>query len=175
MTATLRCWFDMVDCEPDTAWAAAPATDRDGQTTGWLAVWLRPGKPTRRALLADPRAFDPEGAAASVSMVVMDAAVRVIFDDPAVQRARQLVLADNQYRAVTTLARNESIFGGSVLAVDAASEDVLADDPFQLLARPRILRVGPGLIGCSSALPAPVIERYGGQPWPADRFPEPTK
>jgi hypothetical protein len=171
MTATLRCWFDVVDREPDRAWAAAPATDRDGQTMGWLAVWLRPGKPSRRALLADPRAFDPKGATALVSLVVMDVAVRVIFDDPAVQRARQLVLADNQYRAVTTLARNESIFGGSVLAVDAASEHILADDPFQVLARPRIVRVGPGLIGRSPALPAPVIERYGGQPWPADRFP----
>jgi hypothetical protein len=104
-------------------------------------------------------------------MLVMDAAVKVIFDDLAVQRARPLLLADHRNRAVTTLARDESTFGGSVLAVDAASEEVLADDPFQLLAWPRILRVGPGLIGRSPALPAPVIERYGGQPWPADRFP----
>jgi hypothetical protein len=171
MTAALRCWFDVVDREPDAAWAAAPATDRDGQATGWLAVWVRPGKPSRRALLADPRAFDRQGPAALVSLVVMNPAVRVIFDDPAVQRARQLVLADNRYRAVTTLARDESTFGGSVLGVDAGAQEVLADDPFQLLARPRILRVGPGLIGRSPALPAPVIERYGGQPWPADRFP----
>jgi hypothetical protein len=171
MTATVRCWFDMVDGEPDTAWAAAPATDRDGQTTGWLAVWLRPGKPSRRALLADPRAFDRQGAPALVSMVMMDAAVRVIFDDLAVQRARQLLLADNRYRAVTTLARDQSTFGGSLLAVDGSSVGVLADDPFQLVAPARILRVGPGLIGRSPALPAPVIERYGGQPWPADKFP----
>ena len=171
MTAAPRCWFDVVDREPDRAWAAARATDRDGQTTRWLAVWLQSAKPSRRALLADPRAFDSEGAAALVSMVLMDNALRVIFDDPAVQRARQLVLADNRYRAVTTLARDASTFGGALLAVDATSEEVLADDPFQLVARPCLLCVEPGLIGRSPALPAPVIERYGGQPWPADRFP----
>jgi hypothetical protein len=169
---TVRCWFDLVDHRPETAWAAAPAADRDGHTAGWLAVWVRPGKPSAKALLADPRAFDPQGELALVSIVLLPTAVRLIFDDPAVQRARQLVLAHNPYRAVTTLAQDASTFGGSLLAIGAQDpQKILADDPFRLIAEPRILRVGHGLIGRSPALPAPVIERYGGQPWPADRFP----
>jgi hypothetical protein len=170
---TVHCWFDVADHRPETAWAAAPATDLEGQTAGWLAVWVRPGKPSAKALLADPRAFDPEGEPALVSIVLLPLAIRVIFDDPAVQRARQLVLADNHYRAVTTLARDATAFGGSLLAIDGPNaEMILADDPFHLIAKPRILRVGQGLIGRSPVLPAPVIERYGGQPWPVDRFPE---
>jgi hypothetical protein len=167
-----RCWFAVVDTCPEAAWAAAEAVDDHGRSFGWLGVWQRPGKPTRDALLADPRAFDPAGPPGWASVVLIGAQVRVVFDDPAVQRARQRLLEYNPFTAVTTLSRDAATFGGSLVAVtDPASPAAVADDPFRVVATPIVVHIGPGLIGASPPLPAPVIERYGGQPWPADRFP----
>jgi hypothetical protein len=167
-----RCWFAVVAARPEAAWAAAEAVHDDGDALGWLAVWRQPGKPIREALLAYPRAFDPAGPPGWASLLLIRAGVRVIFDDPAVQRARQRLLEYNPFTAVTTLSRDAATFGGSLVAVaDAASPAAVADDPFRVVATPAVVHIGPGLIGRSPPLPAPVIERYGGQPWPADRFP----
>jgi hypothetical protein len=172
---TQRCWFASVDRCPDDAWAAAEALQVDGVAFGWLAVWLRQDRPIREAVLADARAFDPGGAAAWASLLLVKAHVRVLFDDPAVQRARQALLAYNPFTAVTTLARDASSFGGSLVARrDPASPAAVVDDPFRVVANPVVLRIGPGLVGTSPALPGPVIERYGGRPWPVDRFPATT-
>jgi len=170
--STTRCWFALVDHQPESAWAAAEAIRDDGRPFGWLGVWQRPGKPTRDSVLADPRAFDTSGPPAWGSLVLVAAHVRVIFDDPAVQRARQLVAQYNPFSVVTTFARDASTFGGSLVAArDAAGPAAVAEDPFWLIATPTVIHISPGLIGRSSPLPAPVIERYGGQPWPVDRFP----
>ena len=167
-----RCWLAVVDTRPDGAWAAAQAFHEDGRAYGWLSVWQRPDRPTRDALAADPRAFDPTGPPGWASLLLIRAEVRVIFDDPVVQRARQALLENNPFTAVTTLSRDASTFGGSLVAVhDPASPAAVADDPFRVVATPTVVHVEPGLVGTSPALPAPVIERYGGQPWPADRFP----
>jgi hypothetical protein len=167
-----RCWFAAVDRRPDDAWATAEAFHVDGVAFGWLAVWQGRDKPIRDAVLADPRAFDRAGAAAWASLLMISAHVRVLFDDPAVQRARQALLAYNPYIAVTTLARDASSFGGSLVARrDPASPATVVDDPFRVVANPLVIHIGPGLIGTSSALPGPVIERFGGRPWPIDRFP----
>jgi hypothetical protein len=82
------------------------------------------------------------------------------------------LLAYNPFTAVTTLARDASSFGGSLVARrDPASPAALVNDPFRIVAKPVVIHIGPGLIGTSPPLPGPVIERYGGRPWPVDRFP----
>jgi hypothetical protein len=166
-----RCWFAPVAERPDDAWAAAPARDADGAPAGWLAAWRRASKPVRDAVLADPHAFDPEGTAAWASLVWIPRAVRIIFDDAAVQHARRRALAEGDAAALTTFARDSSTFGGALSAWRGpAAAARAADDPFARVFAARRLEVGPGLLGTSPPLPAPVIERYGGQPWPAGRF-----
>jgi len=167
-----RCWFAALAAPPAGAWAAAEARDARGAPAGWLAAWRRSAKPVREAVLADPRAFDPDGAAAWASLVWIPRAVRIVFDDTAVQHARRRVLAESSGAVVTTFARDASVFGGALSAWRGPRAAALAAaDPFARVHAARVLHVGPGLLGAGAALPAPVIERYAGQPWPADRFP----
>jgi hypothetical protein len=167
-----RCWFAPVPDRPEGAWAAAEARDVDGRPAGWLAAWRRRSKPVRDALLADASAFDPEGEPAWASLVWLPRTVRIIFDDLAVQHARRRALAEGDAAALTTFARDASTFGGALSAWRGPrAAQLAADDPFARVFGARTLQVGPGLLGITPPLPAPVIERYGGQPWPAGRFP----
>jgi len=166
-----RCWFAPVPERPKGAWAAAQAREADGAPAGWLAAWRRPSKPVRDAMLADPRAFDPEGEAAWASLVWIPRGVRIIFDDGAVQHARRRALAEGDAAALTTFPRDSSTFGGALSAWRGpAARTSPGDDPFARVFPARTLEVGPGLLGVSPPLPSAVIERYGGRPWPADRF-----
>jgi hypothetical protein len=64
------------------------------------------------------------------------------------------------------------VFCGALSAWRGPRAPALATaDPFAPVHAARVLHVGPGLLATPAALPAPVIERYVGQPWPADRFP----
>lgn len=164
-----RVWVALVPARPADAWAAAEA--REG---GWLAAWRQRAKPVREALLAHPAAFDPAGAPAWVSLVLVPEDRDLITDDPAVQRARQLVLADPEPpAAVTMLPRGPSLLAGALTARRGADARArLADDPFARLVPARVLELGPGLIGAPAPPVGPVIERYGGVPWPGERFPE---
>jgi hypothetical protein len=148
----------------------------DGGEAGWLAVWRRSSKPVRDALLAWPGAFDPEGAPASVSLLVLPRELRVIFDDDAVQQARRRVLAGGPWAAVTSLVRDPSTFGGSLVAARGGDAPArVLDDPFAAIAPGLVRRLdlGAGLVGAPAAPAGPVIERYGAaQPWPGDRFDE---
>ena len=165
-----RAWLALLDAPPADATAAAPLHDLDdGRVLGWLAAWVRAAKPVRHALRADPAAFDPAGPAAIGSYVLL-AGRDIPFDDPAVQRARQLLLATPApWTAATTLVGDSVHFRGSLLAADP--EAWPASDPFTLVAPARRIRIGPGLMsGGPLRLPAPVIERYAGQPWPQSGF-----
>jgi hypothetical protein len=168
---TERCWFAPVPDRPGGAWAVAEARSADGEPAGWLAAWRRPSRPVREAQLADARAFDPEGSGAWASLVWLPRTLRVAFDDVTVQHARRRVLAEGDADAMTTFARDSSTFGGALTAWRGPRARALVrDDPFARVFAARALRVGPGLLGVSPPLPGPVIERYGGQPWPASRF-----
>lgn len=161
-----RAWLALVDARPGDATAAAVAERLDtGEPIGWLAAWIQRAKPVRHALRADLRTFDPDGPATTASYVL--AGRDVLFDDSAVQRARQHVLAAARpWTAVTTLVSDDVHFRGSLLAAPVAF-----DDPFAAIAPPTLLAVGPGLISAGPALlPAPVIERYAGKPWPQTGF-----
>jgi hypothetical protein len=164
-----RAWLALVDEQPGNATATATVQDlRTGERLGWLAAWLRAGKPVRHALRADPAAFDPDGPGAVASLVLIDPARQVIFDDSAVQRARQIVLGGGPWTAVTTLVADTVHLAGALVAAAGVE---LFEDPFRLVAPGRRLRVGPGLLhGGPLRLPAPVVERYAGQPWPQSGF-----
>ncbi len=164
------CWLALLAEEPADAWACAGVRDLDGTPRGWLAAWrgerpeIRPHPPGA----ADPAALDPRGEPAWASLLLIAPERDVLFDDGAVQEARRRVLAERPWAAVTTLSRDASRFGGSLLAARGpGARRRLAEDPFALIGRPLRLAVGPGLVGVSPPLPAPVIERAGGLPWPA--------
>lgn len=164
------CWLALVGEEPEDAWASAAVRDLDGAPRGWLAAWrgARPEIGPHRPGAADPAALDPGGEPAWVSLLLIDPARDVLFDDGTVQEARRRVLAERPWAAVTTLSRDSSRFGGSLLAARGPGARArLVDDPFRLVGTPLRLEAGPGLVGVSPALPAPVIERAGGLPWPA--------
>ena len=166
-----RAWLALLDAPDARADMAAEARDRtSGAVAGWLTAWIRSGKPVRHALRADPAAFDADGRAAVASYVLVPSERAVIFDDPAVQRARQQVLAAARpWTAVTTLVANDVHFRGSLLGV--AGDDASWSDPFAAIAPARWLDLGPGLLASGPLrLPAPVIERYAGKPWPQTGF-----
>lgn len=132
--------------------------------------WLRlEGMP--RPLRADARLLDAEGAACTVSLVLVPDGVRIPMDDPAVQEARRRILAEPPFDAVSTLLSDESRFEGSVVVARGDQVARLADDPFARLFAARRLEVAAGVLGAVAPPAGPTIERYGsGNPWPWDRF-----
>lgn len=165
-----RAWLALVQERPSDATASARAYDSGtDELSGWLSVWLRASKPVRHALRADPAAFASDGPRASASYLLVDAQRDLVFDDPVVQRARQLVLAaGGPWTSLTTLVSDASHFRGSLVAVPGDGD---FDDPFELIGRGRRLHLEPGLLSAGPLrLPSPVIERYAGQPWPQSGF-----
>jgi hypothetical protein len=162
-------WLALLDDVPTGAAAWAEARTTDGTAAGALCAWRgSEGPPVPAARRIDPRAIDPGGPAARVSLVLAPPGIRLPFDDLAVQQARRDVLASPWPRLVTTLVEGNSVFAG---ALTAFAEEAGAD-PFARIFRARLLDVGPGVLAGAVPAPAgPVIERYGGaNPWPLDRF-----
>ena len=166
------CWLALVDDHAgaaDGALASAVATREDGTEAGLLAIWPSGRKPVAQAVRADAGVLDPSGAAAQVSLVLLDRDRSPLFDDPAVSGALRDVLSGPAPDAVTTLVRDSSHFAGA-LTVRRDRTWLLRDDPFARLGRPERLSVGAGLLAQRAAVPGPVIQRYSGQPWPAAGF-----
>jgi len=160
-------WVAATDARPPDAWAAAELRDAAGRPAGHLAAWRADRRPVPGAVRADPRALDRDGEPAEAWLLLL--AHRVLFDDPAVQHGRRLLLAHGGFDAVTTFSRDASTFGGALCAWRGPHAP---GDPFAVVAPARRVTVGPGLVGAGPALlPSAVVERYAGQPWPADRFP----
>ena len=121
------------------------------------------------ALRADPRAHDPAGDPAWVSLVLAPDGVSLPFDDTSVTGALRRLLAGPPRRLVTTLLRDEVRFAGALLAADEPEE--LAENPFARIFRARVLQVGSGILGRVAPPTGPGIARYGGgAPWPWGRF-----
>jgi len=162
------CWLAFVDARPLDAWAAAGLADASGQRAGFLAAWTAGRKPVPDALRCAAAIIDPHGDAAWASVVWLPRERSPLFDDPAVSAAMRDVLAQS-LSPVSTLVRDASHFAGS-LVVSRDGPRPLADDPFWRIARPRVLRVGPGLLGQPPPPAGPAIQRYAGKPWPAPGF-----
>jgi hypothetical protein len=156
------CWFALLDTPADDA--SAQAAVDDGR---WLAAWQRHAKPVRHARRIDARIIDPEGEAATVSMVLPPDGVRLPFDDVAVQQARRDVLARPPVDAISTLLSDASHFEGAITVMRGR----VVDDPFARVFPARLLQVEAGLFGRVLPPCGPTIERYGSaQPWPWDRY-----
>jgi hypothetical protein len=166
-----RCWLALVEAPAADATAQAQVHDADGSPAGWLAVWRQRAKPLRAARRVDDRIVDPEGEPAWISLALAPEGVRLAFDDLVVQHARRRVLAEPPQDAVSTLMRDSSHFEGAITVARGAGVTRLPDDPFARIFPPKILHVGAGLLGATTAPAGPVIERYGSaNPWPWDRF-----
>lgn len=165
------CWLALTEEWPDHATAAAWASE-NGERVGALAAWCRRAKPRRDARRMDGRLVDPDGEAASVSLVIPPSGTRLKFDDVAVQQARRRVLAGLPFDAVSTLLTDASHFEGAITIGRAAATARLRDeDPFARIFPARLLEVEAGLFGSMPPPAGPTIERYGSsEPWPWDRF-----
>lgn len=166
------CWLALVGELPGGALTSARVRETGGADAGVLACWApSEAPPALGARRMDARLLDPAGAAAVVSLVLAPDAVRLAFDDPAVQQARRAILAGMPFRAVSTLLTDASHFEGSIVVMDAGEAPRAAADPFARIFPARILHVDAGLLGSVPPPAGPVIERYGSaQPWPSDRF-----
>ncbi|MCA1688951.1 MAG: hypothetical protein LC720_00395 [Actinobacteria bacterium] len=166
-------WLALVAAAPDDAEVFAPAFEPDGELAGYLAAWGGAGRaaPRAGALRVCRRLVDPAGAPALVSLVLAPPGRRLAFDDTAIAQARRAVLAGRPARAVSTLLSDDSRFEGAITAWSLEPAGAPRDDPFARIFPARLLRVGPGLIGCPPPPCGPTIERYGSAaPWPWDRF-----
>ena len=149
----------------------APVTE-DGAEAGFLCGWLTRPDPVATALRVDGRLFTPDGPACRVSLLVLPRNARPIADDPAAIGARRAALRDGRV-AVSMLVEDPVHLAGSVSVARADCPEelhALRHDPFARLGSARLLDVGPGMFGSVPTTPGPVLERYGGAPWPLFRW-----
>ncbi|MGI8813736.1 MAG: hypothetical protein ACR2G2_00175 [Pseudonocardia sp.] len=172
---------DRATTAPAGGWLAlrlAPAGElfapvlENGWDAGFLCGWPAGPRPVPGALRVDERLFDPGGPPCRVSLVLLPESARPIADDPIAVQARRAVLRDGRV-AVSLLIDDPVHLAGSLTVARAdRPEELLAlrDDPFARIGVPRLLDVGPGLLGTAPSLPGPVLERYAGAPWPLARW-----
>lgn len=148
------------------------ALDGPGRVIVWdgTSLSLDPGA-EGRGFLADERCFDGEKVAPAWAHVcaLPDPAATIRFDEPEVQFARREALAwwipllGDDLVCLTTLALDGSTYGGAITVV--RRERDLRDDPFSRLFPGTSVECG-GLFSEVAPPPGPVVERYGGAPWP---------
>jgi hypothetical protein len=163
-------WLAACSHPPGDAFAVGELHTLDGQSAGFLAVWRGESRRPPGALGVDTRAIDLSGAPAWISLALMPAGVRCLFDDPAVSWALRCVLAGPPVRAVSTLTLDSASIGGALTAYDRRPSVNQADDPFTRLFPTRLLHVGRGFIGSMHPPTGPGIQRYSGSPWPWSSF-----
>nr|MBA2769560.1 hypothetical protein [Sporichthyaceae bacterium] len=140
---------------------------------GLMCLWRGDDRPHPQALRADPRIHDVAGPACVISLAMASPKARPIADDPAVVHARRNALRDGRPCSVTLLTDDPvSIAGALTVARTGQPGEVAAlnDDPFARLWESRLLRTAAGVLGALVRPTGPSLERYGGQPWPSDRF-----
>lgn len=175
-----RCWIALTSTPPPDAtavaaitWAGRAESSAGDVDDGFLAAWEAKDEPVTGAIKIDPRAIDPDGAAAWASLVLAPWSVWLLFDDVAVSHAIRAVLAAPPVDVVSTFVTGDDRFVGAITAVHDDDPIRLRDDPFAAIFPATLVRVGPGLLGTTPAPVGPVIQRYGGaNPWPWDRFGE---
>lgn len=162
------CWLALSDSRAAGAMASAAVRTEDGQPAGVLQAWPAGDRPVEHAVKADARVVDPSGPPARVSLLLLPGGGESLYDDPAVSQAIRNVLAGPAPDAVTTLVRDGVHLAGSLTARRDGHD--LAGDPFARLGRARLLEVEAGLLGRVPMPCGPVMQRYAGQPWPAEGF-----
>lgn len=162
------CWLALSDAGVAGAMASAAVRSDDGQPAGVLQAWTAGERPVDHAVKADARVVDPSGAPARVSLLLLPRGGEPLYDDPAVSQVIRDVLAWPPPDVVTTLVRDGVHLAGSLTARRDGYD--LAGEPFARLGRARLLEVEGGLLGRVPMPCGPVMQRYAGQPWPAEGF-----
>ncbi len=126
-----------------------------------------------RELFVDQRCLGGEPVQAFAHVCALadeDAALR--FDEPEVQQVRRDALAwfipllGESLVCLTMLALDGSRCGGAITVARDCS--AFASDPFARLFAGTVVETS--LFSAVAPPAGPVIERYGGQPWPGGRF-----
>jgi len=172
-------WLWLALLDPDAATTSPPAltAEVEGEARRRLVAWAPGGRPHPEAVRVAAEVVDPAGAAATVVWQWFPHGAAPLFDDPAVQQlARRLAgrdVAGVQPDALSTATRDALHYAGglTVHRDGRPASHVLRDSWLRRVGPARVLRVGPGLLGATAPRPGPGTQRYGGQPWPATRFP----
>lgn len=163
-------WLALLDEAAGDLSAPATAIDADA---GWLCAWKCTARPHPSALRVDERLLAADGPACRVSLVLLSGSSRAIADDPMAIHARRAVLRDGRLSALSLLTADPVHLAGAITIARADHPDeflALEDDPFTRLGPALLLDIGTGVLGWVALAVGPVVERYAGAPWPADRW-----
>lgn len=162
-----RTWVALLEHEPEDAEVSVAGTAED-ESTVVLAAWRTGRRPHPRARSVDPRMVGPGGPAMSASWTELAEDRRPLFDAPEVLEARRRLLRHWPPYGVSTLVTDSVHLAGAILLWPGGR--LLDDDPFSRLGPSRMVR-SQGFFAPLPAPTGPSLERYGGAPWPVDRFP----
>ncbi len=165
-----RTWVALLEQEPADADLMVAGHDEAGGAVV-LAAWQTGPRPHPRAAAVDPRIIGTYGPPLSTSWTELPEDCRPLFDAPEVLAARRTLLRDWPAYGVSTLVTDSVHLAGAVLLWPGGPR--AADDPFSRLGPARIVR-SQGFFVPLPAPTGPALERYGGAPWPFDRFPPAT-
>ena len=163
-------WLAVCSEPPGDVFAVGALHTLDGSPAGFIAAWHADNRRPPGSLGVDVRAIDPTGAPAWISLALAPAAMRFLFDDPAVSWALRSVLAGPRVRAMSTLTLDSASIGGALTAYDERPPINQSDDPFARVFPTRLLHVSRGFIGSMHPPTGPGIQRYSGSPWPWSSF-----
>jgi len=176
-------WLALVAQRPQDADLAVEVTSA-GEGAGWLAVWVPSGpragaavwrRPARDAVRCPASLVGGDEGPWEVRLTLPGRRERPLHDDPAVVAATRAAARDGGRLALTAaLVADEVHWAGGISAVAAATADAWPGwrtlDPWWPLGRPRVLRVGPGLLRSAPVPASPGTQRRYGAPWPAGSF-----
>lgn len=165
-----RTWVALLEHEPGDADLTVVGQAEDGGALV-LAAWRTARRPHPRAGSVDPRMVGTGGPRMSTSWIELSEEGRPLFDAPEVLEARRRLLRSWPAYGVSTLVTDSVHLAGSVLLWPGGP--LVDDDPFARLGRARVLS-SEGFFVPLPPPTGPALERYGGAPWPFDRFPVAT-
>jgi hypothetical protein len=161
-----RTYIALLDDEPKDADVTVVGQLRDGSDLV-LAAWHTDRRPHPRATSVDPRILGAGGPAMAASWTELPEGRRPLFDAPEVLQARRRLIRSWPAYGVSALVTDSVHLAGSVLLW--AGGPLFDDDPFARLGPSRVVS-SQGFFVPLPAPTGPALERYGGAPWPFDRF-----
>lgn len=161
-----RTYIALLDHEPKDADVTVVGQVRDGSDLV-LAAWHADRRPHPRAASVDPRILGTGGPAMTASWTELPEGRRPLFDAPEVLEARRWLIRSWPAYGVSTLVTDSVHLAGSVVLW--AGGPLFDDDPFARLGPSRVVS-SQGFFVPLPAPTGPALERYGGAPWPFDRF-----
>ena len=161
-----RTYIALLDHEPKDADVTVVGQLRDGSDL-FLAAWHTARSPHPRAASVDPRILGTGGPAMTASWTELPEGRRPLFDAPEVLEARRWLIRSWPAYGVSTLVTDSVHLAGSVVLW--AGRPPFDDDPFARLGPSRVVS-SQGFFVPLPAPTGPALERYGGAPWPFDRF-----